>query len=279
MCNVTDSKTIKLFVDDEPFWLPDASLLDYDRRLNMRAGTLDRTLLWETRAGKRISIASRRLISLSDRHVAAISYCVTLVDARASVVIASEMATNELSARKGQDDPRLARAFPERVLYPKSNYSKDRRIVLCHATKRSHFTLTCATDHTLETACENSYQVSRTPDFGQVAFTVDAKPGCPIQLTKYIVYHSSQRASPEELCGRADWTMDRVVTQGYQRLIASQQQYLDDFWRRSDVRIKDISKRRTKRSTVEISKAIRFNLFHILQASGRAEESACRRKD
>ena len=40
--NVTDSKIIKLFVDDEPFWLPNANLLRYDRRLNMKSGTLDR---------------------------------------------------------------------------------------------------------------------------------------------------------------------------------------------------------------------------------------------
>ncbi|HEV3312849.1 MAG TPA: glycoside hydrolase family 65 protein, partial [Chloroflexota bacterium] len=38
---VTDSKIIKLFVDDEPFWLPNANLLRYDRRLNMKSGTLD----------------------------------------------------------------------------------------------------------------------------------------------------------------------------------------------------------------------------------------------
>jgi alpha,alpha-trehalose phosphorylase len=67
--------------------------------------------------------------------------------------------------------------------------------------------------------------------------------------------------------------MDRVVTQGFQQLLTSQEQYMDDFWRRSDVRIKDISERRAKRSTVEIQQAIRFNLFHILQASARAEEA------
>ena len=33
ICNVTDAKTIKLFVDDEPFWLSKANLLKYDRRL------------------------------------------------------------------------------------------------------------------------------------------------------------------------------------------------------------------------------------------------------
>ena len=54
ICNVTDSKIIKLFVDDEPFWLPDANLLRYDRRLNMQSGTLDREILWETSAGKQV---------------------------------------------------------------------------------------------------------------------------------------------------------------------------------------------------------------------------------
>ena len=96
--SVTDSKIIKLFVDDEPFWLPNANLLRYDRRLNMKSGTLDREILWETPAGKQVSITSRRLVSFANRHVAAISYRVTLLNAAASLVISSEMAANEPSA-------------------------------------------------------------------------------------------------------------------------------------------------------------------------------------
>jgi alpha,alpha-trehalose phosphorylase len=273
ICNVTDSKIIKLFVDDEPFWLPDASLLKYDRRLNMKSGTLDREILWETPAGKQVLITSRRLISFANRHVAAISYCVTLLNADAFVVISSEMATNEPSARIHGDDPRQTRAFSGRVLHHRSNYSKDRRIVLCHATEKSRLILTCATDNVLETTCPHAYKVVHTEDFGQVAFTIEARPGCPIQLTKYMVYHTSQTASVEELCGRAEWTMGRVMNQGFQQLLAAQEQYMDDFWRRSDVRVRDIREDRTKRSTVEIQQAIRFNLFHILQASARAEDA------
>src|SRR5262249_1922702 len=41
----------------------------------------------------------------------------------------------------------------------------------------------------------------------------------------------------------------------------------------SDVHVKDVREDRTKRSTVEIQQAIRFNLFHILQASARAEDT------
>ena len=273
ICNVTDSKIIKLFVDDEPFWLPNANLLSYDRRLNMKSGTLDREILWETPAGKQVLITSRRLVSFANRHVAAISYHVTLLNAEASVVISSEMAAHEPSARADADDPRQARAFAGRVLHPRISYAKDRRIVLCHATEKSRMTLACATDHLLETSCPHAYKAVHTEDFGQVAFTIEARPGCPIHLTKYMVYHTSQTASPEELCGRAEWTMDRVLKQGFQHLLASQEQYMDDFWRRSDVRVRDIREERIKRSTVEIQQAIRFNLFHILQASARAEDA------
>ena len=145
--------------------------------------------------------------------------------------------------------------------------------MLCHATEKSRLTLACATDHALETSCPHAYKAAHTEDFGQVAFTIEAQPGCPIHLTKYMVYHTSPTASPEELCGRAEWTMDRVMTQGFQQLLAAQEQYMDDFWRRSDVRVKDIREERTKRTTVEIQQAIRFNLFHILQASARAEDA------
>ena len=89
ICNVTDSKIVKLFIDDEPLWLPAAHLLKYDRRLNMRSGTLDRELLWETPAGKQVSITSRRLVSFVDRHVAAISYSVTVLNGSAFIVISS----------------------------------------------------------------------------------------------------------------------------------------------------------------------------------------------
>src|ERR1700739_4311059 len=122
--SVTDSKIIKLFVDDEPFWLPNANLLSYDRRLNMKCGTLDREILWETPAGKQVLITSRRLVSFTNRHVAAISYRVTLLNTTASLVISSEMMANQATAYTDANDPRQTRGFAGRVLHHQTNYSK-----------------------------------------------------------------------------------------------------------------------------------------------------------
>ena len=271
--NVTDGKIIKLFVDDEPFWLPGATLLRYDRRLNMKSGTLDREIVWETPAGKQVSIASRRLVSFVHRHVAAISYSVTLLNAKASLVISSEVVANERGVRSDGTDPRQTATFTGRVLHHRSSYARERRIVLCHGTEKSRLTLACAIDNAIETSGPHAYKTVCTDDFGQVAFTIEAQPGCPIHLAKFMVYHTSPTGTAEELCGRAEWTMDRVVTQGFQQLLAAQERYMHDFWRRSDVQIADAPHDRTTRTTMEIQQAIRFNLFHILQASARAEDT------
>jgi len=271
--NQTDSKIIKLFVDDEPFWLPNATLLTFDRRLNMKAGTLDREILWETPAGKQVLIRSRRLISFTSRHVAAISYSVTVLNADAFVAIASEMATNEPTGPSDPNDPRQTRAFAGRVLSPQTNYSKDHRIVLCHATESSHLMVACGTDHLLETACSHTSKLVHKPDFGQVIFTIEARSGIPIHLTKFMVYHTSRRVSAEELCGRVELSMDRAMGRGFEQLLTEQERYMHDFWDRSDVRVRQIGEERVRRTTAEIQQAIRFNLFHVLQASARAEHA------
>ena len=53
--NVTDAKIIRLYVDDEPFFLPTANLIEFERVLDMQAGIVERSLVWETAAGKRVS--------------------------------------------------------------------------------------------------------------------------------------------------------------------------------------------------------------------------------
>src|SRR3989442_257683 len=151
------------------------------------------------------------------------------------------MVANAPSAHANGEDPRRARVLAGRGLQPRASYARDRRLVLCHMTTQSQMLLPCATDHALETACPHPSKAVHTEDFGQVAFTIEAQPGCPIHLTKYMVYHTSHTASPAEVCGRAEWTIDRMMQQGFQPLLAAQEQYMQDFWHRSDVRISDIS--------------------------------------
>jgi len=262
MMNVTDGKIIRLYVDDEPFYLPTAQLHHFERVLNMKEGTLMREVIWETPAGKRVSIKSLRLVSFQHRHLAALSYQVTVLNAKAPVIISSEVLGNQ-SNQASQGDPRQAKGFIGRVLIPGIHYMKDRRIVMSHVTSNSKMAITCSADHVLETECRFSIQGKCSEDNGQVLFSVDAEPGKPINLIKYITYHTSRSNIPEELCARAERTLDRAVSHGFQDLLANQREYLDDFWRRSDVEL--------RAAHPKAQQWIHWNLFQLAQASARAE--------
>jgi alpha,alpha-trehalose phosphorylase len=270
--NITDSRIIRLYVDDEAFYLPRAALLSFDRRLNMKEGTLDREILWETPSGKQVSIKSRGLVSFEHRHLAAIYYEITVLNSTAPVVISSEMACDQSGQTGGDtgDDPRKARGFQHQVLLPQMNYAENRRIVLCHRTNHSRLMLACGIDHQIDTECSYRHKSKCSEESGQVVFSIDAQPGKSVRLMKYMAYITSGTASSEEVCARVGRLLDRSCGDGFDKLLAGQKQYMDDFWRRSDVEIIP-DPEKAEKTTVEIAQAIRFNLFHILQASGRAE--------
>ncbi len=266
--NVPDGRIIKLYVDDEPLFLPTANLLAFERVLDMQNGTLDRELVWEMPSGKQISVKSRRLVSFKHRHLAAINYQVTVFNATAPVIISSHLETIS-DKREGEGDPRLARNFEESVLSTHLSYAQDLRVVQGFITKASKMSLACGVDHVVTTEGSFTHQSSCSDEQGKVVFTSTIQPGQTIELTKYITYHTSRRVPPGELCDRAERTLDRALEQGFSVLLEEQRHYLDDFWKKSDITLRAAPT--ALKTTEEFQQSVRFNLFQILQTAGRAE--------
>ena len=275
--NVPDSKIIKLYVDDEPFYLPTATLVHFERFLDMKNGVVERNLVWEMFSGKQISIRSKRLVSLEHRHLAAISYEVTVLNDRAPVIISSEIVDHENYAEGDEEqqthgnggDPRRASRLEHRVLEPCLNDVQDTSVILCHSTRNSKMTITSGIEHTLETNCDFSYTSRAADDRGKVVFMVDARKGEPITLTKYMTYHTTRTAphTNDELRERARRSLKRAKKFGFSDLLEGQRKYLDEFWERSDVRVEMDS----DEQTVSFQQAIRFSLFQMYQSSARVE--------
>lgn len=271
--NVPDAKVIRLYVDDEPLLLPVADLHEYDRRLDFRTGVYSRDLLWQTPAGKRVRIRSTRMVSLSDRHLAVMTFEVTLLDAAAPVAVSSQILNRQdgedeyhVAAKamgEGVDDPRRAARMLRRVLQPVVNHGDPGtgRVKLGYRCVDSGMTLAVAADHQFVT--DNPYEVIvRTEDdLAKVVYRVDAQPNVPISLTKIVAYHTSRGVPPRELHDRCVRTLDRASATGIERLRAGQAEWLDDFWANSDVTIDDPA----------LQQALRWNLFQVAQASARAE--------
>jgi alpha,alpha-trehalose phosphorylase len=270
--NVPDATVIRLYVDDEPLFVPTARLRRYARVLDMREGVLTRELDWTTPAGKHVTVRSCRLVSLEHRHLAAIAFDVVVHDQRAPVAIASEVVNRQDAhdadprLRPQGRDPRLATRLTHRVLHADVVRADEERVLLGYRSANSGMTLGMGVEHVIESAAPHSVAVSADGDRSEVVLTVDAQPGVPIRLVKYISYHSSRSESPAELVERCTRTLGRAVDSGFAALRRAQRAHLDRFWDRADVRVQTGApdSRRTQQ-------AIRWNLFQVAQATWRAE--------
>ena len=265
--DVPDAKTITLYVDDEPLFLPTAPISEYERVLDFRAGTLDRRLVWETPSGKRVEVVSRRLASLRHRHLAAFRFEVRILNCDAPVVISSQLLNREdvgaPGERRPRSDPRV-RKLDGRVLHAVVQRADDQRLLLGYLTRRSGMSLGCGVDHVLETDCDHQVVSEVDEDAGTVTYIIDATKGSLIRLTKFASYHTSRSVAAAELVDRADRVLRRAVTSGFDAVAASQREVLDEFWHRSDVEVE---------GDPLVQQAVRWNLFQLFQATARAEGS------
>lgn len=271
--NVPDSKIMRLYVDDEPLLLDVADLLSYDRTLDFATGVLSRDLIWQTPSGKRVHVLAQRMVSFSERHLAVMTFEVTMLDDEAPVVISSQV----LNRQDGQDeynvraaamgegfDPRKAERFAGRVLQPCSQWISDDRAVLTYRCTNSGMTLAVAADHKIVT--DNDYELLTEidKDLAKHVYRVKAKPGQTISITKTVSYHTSRGIPPLELVDRCRRTLDRVITEGVDVQFEKQKEWLDDYWARTDIVIG---------GQPELQQAVRWNLFQLAQATARAESN------
>jgi alpha,alpha-trehalose phosphorylase len=266
---VPDATILRLLIDDEPLYVPTARLRKYSRVLDMRAGTLTREVEWSTPAGKHVAVRSCRIVSLEHRHLMAISYEVTLRDHAAPVVVQSQVVNYEDStpeeSRERPADPRAGTELPDRVLNAMVTEQQDERALLGYRTTNSGMTLGVGVDHVVETAAPHTTTCALDGDQAEAVLTVDAQPGVPIRITKYIAYQSSRSAPPRELTERVSRTLDRATRDGFDALLNSQRAHLDRFWDRADVRVE------AGPESTRLQQAIRWNLFQLAQATWRAE--------
>ena len=265
MVNVPDAKIIKIYVDDEPLSLPVATLKKYERTLDMKEGALIRELEWETPTGKHVVIRSKRLVSMEYRHLALVEYEVEVLNASANIILSSKLIHHDdLHDQNSEDeDPRKAGVFENSVFAIESHKNIEARIIYGYQTKNSGMTLSCGIDHTIETDNEYTKKVTEDSYEGKVLYTVYAEKGQKVKLTKFISYHTSRSADPNDLSNRVERTLDQAVVMGFEKVMDSQREYMSRFWEASDLKIKDKHQR--------TQQVIRFNLFHICQAAARAE--------
>jgi alpha,alpha-trehalose phosphorylase len=261
--NVTNGKVIRLLVDDEPFDVRYGRLWAHERVLDFRAGVLDRRAEWVSPSGCAVRVSSTRLVSLVQRAVAAIAYDVEPVHGPVRLVVQSELIANEPLPPPG-GDPRAA-AVLATPLVERADAARGARAGLVHSTRRSDLCIAAVMDHVVDGSPSTLVQSESFPHLARTTVLAELEPGQRLHLVKFVAYGWSGSRSLPAVRDQVDAALAAAAKTGWDGLLAEQRIYLDDFWDRADIELD---------GDAEIQQAVRFGLFHVLQAGARAEGRA-----
>ncbi|MBV9455820.1 MAG: glycoside hydrolase family 65 protein [Rubrobacter sp.] len=264
LVNVTNGKIIRLLVDDEPFDVRYGRLCAHERVLDLRDGALRRRAEWVSPAGQAVRVSSVRLVSFVQRAVAAILYEVEPLDASARLVVQSELVANEPLPAVVGGDPRAGSGVGS-VLRSEFFSHHQERVVLVHSTRESGLRMAAAADHIVEGPPGTETSVESSEDLGRVTVATELEPGQCLRLVKFLGYGWSSRRSLPSMRDQVEAALAAARRSGWEGLLTAQRDYLDDFWEGADVELEGDD---------ELQQAVRFALFHTLQASARAEGRA-----
>jgi alpha,alpha-trehalose phosphorylase len=255
MLNVPNAKRVAAVVDGERFALDTGRVLAWERTLDFRTGLLVRTVEWETATCKRLRIASRRLVSLSRKHVAAIEYAVTPLNFSGAVRIVADVDADVTNLQAG-DDPRVGSALTGPSLIEVGREVGALDVLLLQKTRHSGFKLATATASVPSPA--SAVRVEPVA-LGQ-AFEADVAQDTTFTVHKYVAYASSRDMRDDAVGPHARAEVAAARDAGFDALAAEQAAYLARFWDEADVAIAGDD---------ALQQGVRFNQFHLLQSVGR----------
>ena len=308
--NAPDAKTIRIYVDDERLNLESSDILDVRRVLDLRAGTLTRTLLWLTPTGKRVRVETRRMVSFVSRHMATLEMRITMLDADADLTVSSLLVNRQdlgsvraETSGEGLADPRKSEELTERILDPGPALHEGGRSVVSFRVRDSGMTLGVGVDHEFHAGDEGvpmvfdgvtglgsdgggGIAVGGAGMFETPARTESPQPGA---------WHTRVETSPDRTrhmfqgIARRGRTVKLVKTVAYHssataglpelvdRCVHTLEKVAaepsDERWERQRRFLDDFWDRSDVQVEAEpgVQQAVRWNLFQLAQASARAD--------
>ncbi|GAA3783548.1 hypothetical protein GCM10022206_23550 [Streptomyces chiangmaiensis] len=154
------------------------------------------------------------------------------------------------------DDPRVSAAL-ESPLHAEEHSTPDTRLRLVHCTTASGLRVAAAADHIVHGPASTQTSAESGDDVARLTVITDLKPGETLRLEKFISYGWSGARSLPALRDQVEAALSGARSTGWLGLV--------DQWGHADVEVD---------GDAEIQQAVRFALFHVLQAAARSEGRA-----
>ncbi len=258
--DLVDGKSFAFYADGELFTTAKAS--EHIRQLDLRKGVLTRSFTWHTRSGATIDFKIERLVSLVQDSTVIQNLEINVSNKKVDFEIISILSDTPHKKSKNADnieDPRTGSGHGKKVLIRKKELLEGTLGYFIHQTEISKISLFSGMDH--------SFQSKSIPEISSCSSMTDARisfkfknMGGILHFVKYLCYCHEQVKNDSKLKNTCLSDLNLSVKNGPDYYFNAQESFLKDFWSKSDVII-------TGNQNLQLG--LRFNLFHLLQSTGR----------
>jgi trehalose/maltose hydrolase-like predicted phosphorylase len=257
--NVTDSKSIKLQLEDEWFNLDTGQLLAFERTLDLRQGCQVRELIWRSPKGREVKVSIKRLVPFKHRHLLAFAYEVEPLNFSGNITIKSALNGSVDNHTHVENDPRFSASLGELRMAVTAVKSRPTGATITQETVRSGLALACAMENLLVQGDPAEVRAVETTKAATNIFRINARAHEKIMFYKFASYYTTLDYPESSIVGLAEETVKEAAAFGFPALLAEQEQFCADFW--DDVGL-------SIDGDPLLLQGLRFNLFHLLQATG-----------
>ncbi|MBN1238324.1 MAG: HAD-IA family hydrolase [Gammaproteobacteria bacterium] len=244
--------------DGDWFGFGSVTLLSYRQELDLRQGLLLRRIRFEDAAGRRSTLEERRLVSMSEKHLAALELTLTAENWSGTVTLRSGIDGTVVN-----DGAKLYRKFNNRHLDPLAASADGDQVCLLVRTSQSDLHVAEAARTRIwidgEPAAADRRLV-REAAFIAHELDVVLEPGRKLRLEKLVAVHTSRDHAISEASLAASKGAARAPD--FERALADHVLVWKHLWRRFGVHLEPAG----GSFPLNVPMLLRLNTFHLLQA-------------
>ncbi|MEN0055339.1 MAG: glycoside hydrolase family 65 protein [Mucilaginibacter sp.] len=248
--NAANWTIIDINLDGEQLDLAKCEVISFRRELNMKEGYLKRNFRAKTAGGKEVEVDAIRFCSMVDDETAAIRYTITPVNFSDAITITPAIDGDVMNKDSNYDEK-----FWDEV--SKANQTDGGYVVM--RTKKTGFEVATGMKFSVlqnGQVVEAPIEAIKKEKYVASKITLQAQQGQSISIIKYVANLSSQNYQPENLVEQLNDTLNRIVTKGFDTMLAEQAAAWAKKWEHNDIIIE---------GDVSAQQAIRFNIFQLNQ--------------
>jgi beta-phosphoglucomutase len=267
---VPDGTHIGLRLGEALVDLGEGEWLDFEQVLDLRAGCLQRTLHWRSPTGVTLQIDAERIVPLHTPNLLCIRYRVTSIDYRGPITLESALIASNTATEQG-DDPRMGARVAGGLSITSSD-ADHTLATICQRTQNSHIRLVSGQRHRVTAPLAFARAIIEDAEGVQQHYVAELHPGDSIVLEKYVAYAWTRPEGGDTQASLLDTvasTLENALKQDFDTHRAEQAKACHVFWQEVDLQIE---------GDAAVEQALRFNLFHLLQSTGRDGSSSAAAK-